>query len=500
MKISKHIACLLFFLFSGALFSQKANIFLEIDFWKTNPTIEKIAQKIAEGNDIAQLNSHAFDAVSYALIEKVDNKTVKHLLSKKGNGVNKLTHDSRTYIFWAAYRDNLEVMQYLVYQGAKTDIIDSHGYSLLNFVATTGQLNTYLYDFCIANGSIIKEEKNYDGANSLLLLAPHLEDIKLIDYFVSKGIDIKSTDNNGNGLFNYAVKKGNIALLKELVDLEIDYKTLNANKGNAMILASIGARNHVNTIEVFKYLESIGINPNITTTKGITPLHSLAFSSNDLALFDYFISKGVNINQANQEGNTALLNAAYSNNIDIIKQLQEHVNDINAVNKDGKSALTNAMYKNSIEVAKFLVEKGADVTLKDKDGNSLMYYVLKNFNSENPKEFNEKITLLTHKGLNVQEAQNKENNLFHIALEDANNMDLLKRLYTMKINVNAKNKEGMSPLHKAVMKAENDVVLKYLISIGANRLAKTSFGETVYDLAKENELLSKNNIDINFLK
>ena len=68
------------------------------------------------------------------------------------------------------------------------------------------------------------------------------------------------------------------------------------------------------------------------------------------------------------------------------------------------------------------------------------------------------------------------------------------------IDINAKNNEGLTTLHKAAMKASDAEVLKYLISIGADKSITTDFEETVYDLASENELLSQKNIVIDFLK
>ena len=113
---------------STTILAQKSNVFLDRSFWKTNPSIKTINTKINEINDPSALNKYYFDAVTYAILEKVDNETIKYLINYKGNDVNKLTHDGRTYIFWAAYNNNLEMMKYLVSEGAKTDIIDSHGY------------------------------------------------------------------------------------------------------------------------------------------------------------------------------------------------------------------------------------------------------------------------------------------------------------------------------------------------------------------------------------
>ncbi len=498
MKNFKPTICL-FLLFVGLSFAQQSNEFLSRAYWKTNPTIMDIDKKIADGNDITELDRNMFDAVSMALIEKTDNQTIKYLLSKKVNDVNKLTHDGRTYIFWAAYRDNLEIMRFLVEKGAKTDIIDSHGYSLANFAAVTGQLNPDLYNFCLNHGANLVKDTNNAGANALLLVAPFAKNFTTIEYFTSKGVSLKSKDNNGNGIFNYAAKAGNIPLMKRLIEKGVDYKTLSKEGENAIIFASRGLRRKTNTLETFKYLVSLGISANVTTKSGETPLHSLAYKSKDINVFKYFIAEGVDPNQLNEDGNTALLNAAYRSDETIINYLVSETKDINHKNKEGRSALTNAVYRNSPEVVAFLLEKGAAIHVLDKEKNNLSYYLLKNFNSKKPENFNQKLALLKSKGFDFRKAQPNGNTLFHLAL-DANNLELIKYIHSLGIDVNQQNNEGISPLHIAAMKAKNTKVLKYLLAIGADKEQKTSFEETVYDLAKENELLQQKNIDLNFLK
>ena len=107
--------------------------------------------------------------------------------------------------------------------------------------------------------------------------------------------------------------------------------------------------------------------------------------------------------------------------------------------------------------------------------------------------------ILQQAGVDLSAPQKDGNTVYHLAVAK-NDIALLKRLEVLKADVNAKNKEGLTPLQKAAMIAKDDVLLKYLLSIGAKKDIATEFKETAYDMAKENEFLSKNNVSIDFLK
>ncbi len=480
---------------SSFTFAQQKNTLLEASFWQTKPAPEAVKAEIAKGNDPSEYNAGNFDPVVLAINNGAPDETVKMLLEQKGNDVNKLTHDGRTYIFWAASKGNTDLMEHLVSKGAKiAGQQDNHGYSVLNFAANGGQKNTKVYDICLKNGADLKKDLTHDGANALLLVVPSDTDGKLTEYFISKGLTLKSVDAQGNTAFNYAARAGNIGVMKAMKDKGV------AATDYAMIMAAQGSRRGAAPIETFQYLESIGLKPTAISKNGDNVLHAIVRRPGQEKLINYFVEKGVKVDQANAEGNTVFMNAAASNReVATLELLRAGITDINKKNKDGHTALSLAVRGNSPEIVQYLIDKGAKADVKDAKGNNLAAYLLEAYNPRQVRDFEAKLAILTKAGLDMKQPQADGNTLYHLAVAK-NDVALLQIVNTMNVDVNATNKEGFTALHKAAMLGKDDAVMKYLLSVGAKKDIKTSFSETAFDLASENENFSKQNISLGFLK
>lgn len=199
---------------SSASWAQ--NAFLTNEYWKANPSPQQVAKDINEKNNPIALNDRAFDATTLAIMNNAPQKTIQYLIDIEGNGVDKLTHDKRTYLFWAAYQNNVPVMKYLLSKGAKVNIKESHQLTPLLFAAVGGQSNKAIYDLLLKNGASITDTNN-EGASALLLLLPDLTDLKAANYFVKKGLKLEAVDNNGNNAIYYAATKGNKKVIDELI-------------------------------------------------------------------------------------------------------------------------------------------------------------------------------------------------------------------------------------------------------------------------------------------
>src|SRR5689334_8729411 len=109
---------------SGGNREQSNNTLLNPSFWQNQPGVEAVKAEVAKGNSPSEMNAMSMDPVVVAINAGAPGESIVYLLQQEGNDVNKITHDSRTYIFWAATRGNTEVMEYLLSKGARIDVRD----------------------------------------------------------------------------------------------------------------------------------------------------------------------------------------------------------------------------------------------------------------------------------------------------------------------------------------------------------------------------------------
>lgn len=492
MKKILYSALLLF----SVLISAQKNTLLQADFWKSKPNVEKVKQEIANGNDPSEFNGNTFDAVSLSINNKASLETIKFLLEQKGNSVDKLTHDGRIYLHWAAMAGNPEIIEYFISKGSDVNKLDTKGLTPLAFAAVSGLNDPKVYEAFFKAGVDPKHQYK-NGANILLLAIGNDKDGSLQKLFTSKGLSIKDVDKTGATAFDYAASLGNIELLRSLKNQGVKASD------KALVNAATGTRSVTNTLPVYQYLiDEVKLDPSAVNANGANVLQIIAKKNNQKEIIDYLIGKGVDANKTDKEGNNALIIASSGKDIENIKAILAKTKNINAVNANGESALTQAIQSGSAEIAKFLISNKADVKIVDAKGNNLAYYLIQSYRpgpQRGPDEFSEKLNILQSNNVNLTAPQKDGNTLLHLAIAK-NDLELLKKLNALKIDVNSVNKESMTALQKAALVAKDDTILKYLVSLGANKTIKTEFDETAYDLASENESLKNNNVSIDFLK
>ena len=469
----------------------QTNTLMDASFWKTNPSIENVKIEITKGNSPSQQNGAFFDPVVIAINNKANTDVIKFLIEQDGNAIDKKTHHSRTYLQWAVATGNLELVNYLIAKGSDVNYKDSHGSDVITYAAGTGNKNLAVYDALIKAGANPKV-KNENGTNIIMEVIPNDSDLKITNYFITKGVLLNEKDKFGRTAADYSTKLGNLAILDQLIEKGVK------PTDQALFFATQGSRMKENGIEVFQELiNKYKLNPKVINPEGQTLLHALSRRGN-LETINYIISQGADTKVVDKAGNTALMIAAAGKNTELVQLLLDKTNNINAVNLNGESALIKATATGSPEILTLLLEKGANPNIIDKQGNNLAYYWL---NSFKPKDeiFNKKQEILTKANVDFNAKQQKGTTLLHLAV-DKGNSSLVNEVILLGVDVNVQDEDGNTALHKAALIAKDDQILKALIAAGAKKDLKTEFEETAYELAAQNEFLKENNVSIEFLK
>lgn len=237
----------------------------------------------------------------------------------------------------------------------------------------------------------------------------------------------------------------------------------------------------------------------MVTNSGQTPLHSIALRVTDPAVYSFFTERGVDINQADEAGNTMLLNAIRGGNEAIALTYLPKVADLNHQNEQGHSALTYAVRSHLPDVVSALLKADVPTDIVDADGHTLAGHLFRSYSDRSKDQFEQVLALLAAEDLDMQATQQGGDNLLHIAV-DKQSRYLVDLAVAQGVDINAKNANGLTPLHYAAMKAKDADLLNLLIQRGADTSVKTDFDESVYDLAAENELLKESGFKLNNLK
>ncbi|SDG21914.1 Ankyrin repeat [Dyadobacter soli] len=498
--------------------APNANTLMSADFWKTKPSVAQVKAEIAKGNSPSKPDAASWDPTARAILNGAPLETIQFMVEQEGNGVKKKTHHSASYLHWAAARGNAELVGYLIGKGSDVHLTDSHGASVIGNAAANGNQDKGVYEALFKAG-VSPKAKYENGATVLMLGVAADPDLTLTDYFISKGLSITDKDEYGRTVADYAARTGNRELIEKLIKRGVK------PTGHALFFATQGSRMSSNGIDAYKYLvETLKLDPKTISKDGATVLHQLIRRPN-AEVIAYFVNQGVDLNKADNEGNTLLMLAASGRDVQLVEQtLLPKIKNINAKNDKGESALTKAIATGSSEMVALLLKNGADVKVVDKDQNNLAYHWFESYRevSGGPagpmpgaparegerggngreragQEFDKKLELLKNAGLDVSAPQQNGSTLFHLAVAKGNEK-LFEKASALGANINAQDKEGATPLHKAALTAKDDKILKALIALGAKKELKTEFGETAYDLAKDNNFLADSKVTLDFLK
>jgi len=231
-----------------------------------------------------------------------------------------------------------------------------------------------------------------------------------------------------------------------------------------------------------------GMKVDATNAQGWTPLYTAAWVGN-LELIRFFVKQGADVNVKNQEGWTPVFAAVAQGHKHVVKALAvDYKCDVNVQSNQGTTPLYHAAEGGRYSITKVLLDVGADTELSKKGSWKPIHGAVYNYHA--------KVTsLLIEHGakLDVHNSELKDYTPLHIAISTKKpNLNVIEML-AAKADINAKNANGATPLHLAVMWGHEDVT-NTLIKAGANLKIKNNKGRTALDVAVRNDHSSLANI------
>lgn len=134
--------------------------------------------------------------------------------------------------------------------------------------------------------------------------------------------------------------------------------------GNTAILYAAYRGN----IFIVRSLIECGADVNVTSNKGLNVLH-MAAQGNNPNIIIYFKTKyNMSVLSKDSQGNVPLHWACYNSSEEAINFLLSYMDDINIQNNEGKTPLHVAVFTEKPSLIKKLLKKGGDITIKDKEG------------------------------------------------------------------------------------------------------------------------------------
>ena len=288
--------------------------------------------------------------------------TVTLLLDRRANVNAKDPVRSQTALMWAVTENHPDVVKLLVARGALVN-------SQTTVVTPRGE-----YVAARAGGAsgtgIIRQRAlpTKDGGMSPLLFAVRDGNVAMTRLLLELGADINQASGNHTSPLMIALLNGQVALATELLEKGAD-PNLADDYHRGALFAAIELRNFNHDkypflysdgrdpLDLIKALLAKGANPNQRTDT--TPVHGLMQFDGSWVNFD---------------GQTPFIRAALSGDIDVMRLLLQHGADPNLATTQGSTALMAAAginwipaqtvtrpEANYVEAVKLCLERGADV-------------------------------------------------------------------------------------------------------------------------------------------
>jgi len=447
---------------------------------------------------VASAGADTEKLVKQAVVNE-DVDRLKALLMLKPD-LNKVYEDGLTLLWYAAVKKRSDMAEALLKGGAKAEISDKTGRSLMMYCVETRryEIAKLLKSFganiknsegvlLLQKGLVIGDSQlvnllvqlnvnvniKFEDGLSAIWIAAFTNNKEMVEVLAEAGANLNTKDKKGHTVLMWCVENDRKEVANILITKGANVNLMDDQKRTALISAVLADKT-----KMVHMLVKNGAQIDLKDIEGNSPILIAAARGNQ-GLVQLFLENGAFVNTADSFGNTPLLISLHKNYEDIAMMLLEKGADINKSNEKGETPLIVVSAKGNLRFVKMLAEKNADINAADKNGDTALIYGKR----ENRREV---VNYLLVRGAVIEKRSEQDELMAFGTLNSYH--EIIENLIERKISVNRRFTDGLFPLYYAVRNGDLKMI-EMLIAAEADLEARNKDGETVllYAAAKREE-------------
>ena len=196
-----------------------------------------------------------------------------------------------------------------------------------------------------------------------------------------------------------------------------------------------------------------GVNINVRDKNYRTPLHEALTDLRNGDAADYYVGAvrflldhGADVDAEDNNRSTPLHVISKYGNVKAARLLLEHGASVDALDSNHSTPLHFALRGKNVEVARLLLEHGANINAQNKEGHTPQHLLL-----AMGSQVIDTMWFFLERDADVDAVDNNHSTLLHEA-SSYGNVKVAQLLLERGANINARNKEGHTPLHRVLVR------------------------------------------------
>ena len=316
------------------------------------------------------------------------------------------------------------------------------------------------------------------------------------------GADMSITTPGGRDVLSVAANAGELGIMKLLLDRGYELFNDNWSHHGALVLFSlerlVGVTKMYEWRDLYNELDSTTLDVITRMTKngldftastpGCTAAALLLLVADSKDAIQMMITKGANINERLGEELPLMWLASALTSENAVRNLVECGAELEVEDESGHSVLHGSVYNRSDSVLQYLLSQGLDCNKANDEGCTPLHMAA----AEGSER---QLALLLAAKADTTAVTEHGENILHFALKNRKCKDIMGCIGTLpsSVDINARNREGLTPLHVAASKGTLDHV-RWALESGADVTVVDRENRSVFHLAATNDLGDREDI------